>query len=68
MWSASAVLNPPLGLLIQDRTVEIINVVCLSSMGKKKNAADMSGTRGDERRAASENRGRDDREKNGWVE
>lgn len=36
MWSASAVLNPPLGLLIQDRTVEIINVVCLSSMGKKK--------------------------------
>lgn len=45
MWSASAVLNPPLGLLIQDRTVEIINVVCLSSMGKK-NAADMSGTRG----------------------
>lgn len=36
--------------------------VCPPREKKEKNAADMSGARGDGRRETSENRGRDDRE------
>lgn len=48
MWSASAVLNFPLPLHTGQDCGN--NSCCVSVLPGKKNAADMSGTRGDERR------------------
>lgn len=59
-WLHESLCYPASSLFIQDRTEEIIHVV--SSLGKKMLATCLGR---EERRAASENRGEDDRER--WM-
>lgn len=68
MWSDSAVLNLSLMPLHTGQGHGNNSCCVSSSLGRKKNAADMSRTKGDGRRKTSENRGGDDRGRDGWVE